>query len=73
MIDPSDQHLILFASLFRGRQNIYARRWERESRSGYMPACDVEWSGYKEHEAKGGHSTTIPFRSICLSIKQNIL
>jgi hypothetical protein len=28
-------------SLFRGRQNVFAIRWERDDRSGYMPAYDL--------------------------------
>ncbi len=34
----------LFMSLFRGRDDVYARRWEnREGRSGYAPVCLNEW------------------------------
>ena len=35
----------LFRSLFRGRQDIYARRFEsrRTGKSGYAPACANEW------------------------------
>jgi superfamily II DNA or RNA helicase len=34
----------LFRSLFRGRDDIYALRWEsRNGRSGYSPACAREW------------------------------
>jgi hypothetical protein len=36
----------LFASLFRGRTDVYARRWEnqRQARSGFQPACANEWA-----------------------------
>lgn len=34
----------LFLSYFRGREDVYARRWEnRAGRSGYSPACKHEW------------------------------
>jgi superfamily II DNA or RNA helicase len=34
----------LFRSYFRGREDVYARRWEnRAGRSGYSPACKHEW------------------------------
>jgi hypothetical protein len=35
----------LFRSLFRGREDIFPRRWEnvKKDRSGYAPACDNEW------------------------------
>ncbi|MGA9751733.1 MAG: DEAD/DEAH box helicase family protein [Acidobacteriota bacterium] len=35
----------LFRSLFRGREDLFARRWEnlKTGRSGYAPACENEW------------------------------
>ncbi|MBI2425807.1 MAG: DEAD/DEAH box helicase family protein [Candidatus Hydrogenedentes bacterium] len=34
----------LFRSLFRGREEIYAVRWEsKKGKSGYSPACAHEW------------------------------
>ncbi|MCG2726981.1 MAG: hypothetical protein L6420_12170 [Elusimicrobia bacterium] len=34
----------LFKNYFRGRKDIYARRWENYSgRSGYTPVCKYEW------------------------------
>jgi len=35
----------LFMSLFRGRDDVFARRWEnrRKGSSGYSPACENEW------------------------------
>ncbi|MFH1395410.1 MAG: DEAD/DEAH box helicase family protein [Candidatus Omnitrophota bacterium] len=34
----------LFKSYFKGRKDIYARRWENYSgRSGYSPVCKYEW------------------------------
>ncbi len=34
----------LFMSLFKGRDDLYARRWEsREGRAGYAPVCLNEW------------------------------
>lgn len=44
----------IFKSLFRGRQDVYAVRWEKRDRSGYMPAYKVDWSDYNKHRAKGG-------------------
>jgi len=42
---PADEKISLFLSLFMGRRDIYARRWEsfRTGKSGYMPACKNEW------------------------------
>ena len=44
----------LFQSLFKGREDIYAKRWERKDQSGYMPAYDVDWEAYEKHKAQGG-------------------
>jgi superfamily II DNA or RNA helicase len=35
----------LFMSLFKGRDDVYAKRWESKdgTRSGYSPACRNEW------------------------------
>jgi hypothetical protein len=43
MASPPDSKVAFFRSLFRGREDVYAVRWEgRNGRSGYSPAC--EWS-----------------------------
>jgi hypothetical protein len=36
----------LFMSLFKGRDDVYAKRWEsnREGRAGYAPVCLNEWN-----------------------------
>jgi hypothetical protein len=41
----ADAKVGLFRSLFRGRDDIYARRFEsqRSGKSGYAPACANEW------------------------------
>ena len=44
----------LYLSLFHGREDIYARRWEKDGKSGYMPAYDVDWNEYNKHKAQGG-------------------
>jgi len=41
--DPMEK-IRLFMSLFKGRDDVYAKRWEnREGRSGYAPVCLNEW------------------------------
>ena len=41
----SAEKLSLFMKLFRGRDDVYARRWTnvKKDRSGYSPACANEW------------------------------
>ncbi len=40
-----DEKVSLFRSLFRGREDIFARRWQNHSngKSGYQPVCENEW------------------------------
>jgi len=42
---PSGEKIALFRSLFRGRDDVYPRRFEnqRTGKSGYSPACGNEW------------------------------
>jgi superfamily II DNA or RNA helicase/very-short-patch-repair endonuclease len=42
---PAAAKIALFRSLFRGRDDVYPRRFEsrRTGRSGYQPACGNEW------------------------------
>jgi superfamily II DNA or RNA helicase len=36
----------LFRGLFRGREDVYATRWEgRDGKAGYSPACRKVWNG----------------------------
>jgi superfamily II DNA or RNA helicase len=45
--DTPDAELVaVVRRLFRGREDVYARRWEspRTGRSGYSPACRNEWA-----------------------------
>ena len=42
----SKDKIVLFRSLFRGREDVYARRFEsyKTGKSGYQPACVNEWN-----------------------------
>ena len=41
-----DEKVALFRSLFRGREDVFARRWQNRSndKSGYQPVCENEWN-----------------------------
>lgn len=42
----ADERVTVFASLFRGRPDVFATRWESRTqagRSGWAPRCDNEW------------------------------
>lgn len=40
----AEEKIKLFMSLFKGRGDVYAKRWQnKESKSGYSPVCMNEW------------------------------
>jgi superfamily II DNA or RNA helicase len=43
----TSEKVALFRSLFRGREDVYAQRWESpDGRSGYSPRTDRDWQAY---------------------------
>ena len=42
----SIEKIDLFRSLFKGREDVFARRWQSAStgKSGYQPVCENEWA-----------------------------
>lgn len=42
---PPSEKISLFRSLFRGREDVFPRRWtnKKTGKSGYSPACANEW------------------------------
>jgi hypothetical protein len=54
MHNISDPQLKLFCTLFRGRTDVYAKRWEKDGKSGYSPAYQVDWDGYNAFKRIGG-------------------
>jgi len=50
---PSTQ-IQLFRSLFKGREDVFAVRWEKESKSGYMPAVFYDPYRFRAHKMNGG-------------------
>ena len=46
-LDRASQRIALFRSLFRGRDDVYAVRWEQpDGRTGYAPKADRNWRAY---------------------------
>jgi hypothetical protein len=62
------QRIALFRSLFRGREDIYAIRWENnDGRSGYMPKADRDWKSYlsaKDEDRKKVDHLTRTYRPL---------
>ncbi|PZX53192.1 DEAD/DEAH box helicase [Algoriphagus chordae] len=44
----------LFRSLFKGRGDVFAIRWEKGNKSGYMPACIYDPYRLRAHKMNGG-------------------
>ena len=51
---PPESKIALFRSLFRGRDDVYPRRFEnrKTGKSGYSPACGNEWVAGLVREAQ---------------------
>jgi len=49
-----DDRLNLYKSLFKGREDVFALRWEKSGKSSYMPAYSFDPHRYRQHQIKGG-------------------
>ena len=51
---PNQDKIALFRRLFRGREDVYAERWESEysGKKGYSPACENKWQARNTKEKK---------------------
>lgn len=54
----SINNIQLFKSLFKGREDVFAVRWEKGNKSGYMPAYFYDPYQYRAHKMKGGSFQT---------------
>ncbi len=67
-LGTAEQRIALFRSLFRGRNDVYAVRWENaDGRYGYMPKADRDWKSYlraKDEDRKKVDRQTRKFRPI---------
>ncbi len=50
----TQSHLELYKSLFKGRDDVFAIRWEKGIKSGYTPAHQFDPYQYRLHQVKGG-------------------
>lgn len=48
------ENIQLFKSIFRGRDDVFAIRWEKGNKSGYMPAYFYDPYQYRLHKINGG-------------------
>jgi hypothetical protein len=69
----SKEQAEIFSSLFRGRQDVFAIRWDKEGRSGYSPAYDVNWDAFAQHKARSGSMKDFPDKSFAQLTEQRII
>lgn len=69
--------IALFRSLFRGREDVYARRWESaDGRSGYAPAAVKDWKAINKsrpEERKKVDQKTRKFLPVTDTVLENHL
>ena len=67
-VRTAEERIALFRSLFRGREDAYAIRWEsHDGRSGYMPKADRDWKSYlraKDEDRKKVDRLTQKYRPL---------
>ncbi|MDF1551252.1 MAG: DEAD/DEAH box helicase family protein, partial [Bacteroidales bacterium] len=54
IVDALKSQIDLFKSIFKGREDVFAIRWEKGSNSGYIPAYLYDIYRYRIHKMKGG-------------------
>ena len=54
MNDSLKNQIQLFKSVFKGKDDVFAIRWEKGNKSGYMPAYHFDPYRYRAHKMKGG-------------------
>ena len=50
----TNEQIQFFYSLFKGREDVFALRWEKANRNGYMPAYSYDPYMYRLHKQNGG-------------------
>lgn len=50
----NSDNIQLFRSLFKGREDVFAVRWEKGNKSGYMPAVFYDPYRFRAHKMNGG-------------------
>ncbi len=61
IIEPNK--ISLLKSVFKGRDDVFAIRWEKGGKSGYMPAYFYDPYRFKLHKMHGGTLQTFPDKS----------
>ncbi|WP_374540325.1 DEAD/DEAH box helicase family protein [Flavobacterium sp.] len=63
MNDNSFNQIKLLHSLFKGQEDVFAIRWEKSGKSGYMPAYNYDMYHYRVHKMNGGTFQNYPHKT----------
>ena len=63
MNENQTQQIQIFKSIFKGREDVFAVRWENGRKSGYMPAYSYDPYLYRAHKIRGGTFQNYPDKS----------
>lgn len=63
MKDNLNKQIDIFCSLFQGREDVFAIRWEKSGKSGYMPAYQYDPYHYRVHKMNGGTFQNYPHKT----------
>mgnify|MGYP006331190457 FL=1 len=70
---PNDEQVRIFKTLFRGRDDVFAKKKKKEGKSGYMPAYDLNWDQFSKHKAGGGTLKDFPYKQFSKLTDQRII
>lgn len=59
----SESQTNAFRSLFQGREDVFAVRWEKSGKSGYMPSYQYDPYHYRAHKMNGGTFSSYSYKN----------
>ncbi len=62
-----------FQSLFRGREDVFATRWEKVNKNGYMPAYFFDPYRFRVHKMNGGTFQNYPEKTYLKLTEEQII
>ena len=58
-----ESQINIFQALFRGREDVFAVRWEKSGKAGYMPSYQYDLYHYRSHKMNGGTFANYPHKT----------
>jgi len=63
MVMEDESQINIFHALFRGREDVFAVRWEKSGKAGYMPSYLYDLYHYRSHKMNGGTFANYPHKT----------